>query len=476
MVDVDGLFKAAKKDPTVDSLLKTMETIVEAYKKLERENERLRRQLNNNSQNSSMPSSTDQKSSKAANAYNSREKSAKNKGAQKGHVGKTVTKEQVEALIKSGKVKHEIIEVGSKCQGQGRYVSKYVLDMEITTTVKEIRFYETANGKFDIPAAYHSDVTYGPLVKALSVLLYSEGVVSNDRIQMIVTALTDNTLPVSTGSIYNFCKQAAKLGANELSNIEKDVLASEVVNTDGTNVLTDGKQTYIRNCSTAEVCLYEYFTSKSRDSLRESAILPKFENTFVHDHETVIYNFGRIHGECNAHILRYLKKNMEETHNPWSEKMAEVLCVANELKREAIALSKRGFSQEEIDYLVGEYDSAIREGWKQNAGTKGFTASKEERNLLRRLEKYRDNHLLFLKNFRVPFTNNMSERDLRKCKNRQKIAGGFRTEDGGKMYCKILSLIETWKRKGLSLLYKLKSLFDVSPVGSCYATAYLGAP
>ena len=57
-------------------------------------------------------------------------------------------------------------------------------------------------------------------------------------------------------------------------------------------------------------------------------------------------------------------------------------------------------------------------------------ATKEETSLLNRLKKYKRNHLLFLHDFNVPFDNNMSERDLRKCKNRQKMSGGFRTEAG----------------------------------------------
>ena len=40
------------------------------------------------------------------------------------------------------------------------------------------------------------------------------------------------------------------------------------------------------------------------------------------------------------------------------------------------------------------------------------------------------NHLLFLHDFNISFDNNMSERDLRKCKNSQKMSGGFRTEAG----------------------------------------------
>ncbi len=47
------------------------------------------------------------------------------------------------------------------------------------------------------------------------------------------------------------------------------------------------------------------------------------------------------------------------------------------------------------------------------------------------------NHLLFLRDFSVPFENNISERDLRKAKNRQKMSGGFRKESGHEMYYSI---------------------------------------
>ena len=85
-------------------------------------------------------------------------------------------------------------------------------------------------------------------------------------------------------------------------------------------------------------------------------------------------------------------------------------------------------------------------------------------NGLNRLEKYKANHMLFIHDNRVPFDNNMSERDLRKCKNRQKMAGGFRTEAGQKMYCKILSVIETCKRKGESVFGKITEMLLDRPI------------
>lgn len=70
-------------------------------------------------------------------------------------------------------------------------------------------------------------------------------------------------------------------------------------------------------------------------------------------------------------------------------------------------------------------------------------AEKEEKKLLNRMEKYRHNHLLFLYNFAVPFDDNMSERDLRKAKNCQKMSGGFRKGSGRS----IQTVIETLKRR-----------------------------
>lgn len=79
------------------------------------------------------------------------------------------------------------------------------------------------------------------------------------------------------------------------------------------------------------------------------------------------------------------------------------------------------------------------------------------------MEKYRHNHLLFLHDFAVPFDDNMSERDLRKAKNRQKMAGGFRRVSGQEMYCSILSIIETLKRRNMGMLEHIRCLFTGTP-------------
>ena len=63
----------------------------------------------------------------------------------------------------------------------------------------------------------------------------------------------------------------------------------------------------------------------------------------------------------------------------------------------------------------------------------------------------------------MPFDDNMSERDLRKVKNRQKMAGGFRKDSEHEMYCAILTIIETLKRRNMGLIENVKKLFKGAP-------------
>ena len=76
-----------------------------------------------------------------------------------------------------------------------------------------------------------------------------------------------------------------------------------------------------------------------------------------------------------------------------------------------------------------------------------------------RLREYVDDHLRFLTDFRIDFTNNLAERGLRKIKTKLKIAGGFRNLNFAKYYCDAISIIDTCKKQKINIEETIKNIF-----------------
>lgn len=85
----------------------------EENQRLLNDNIRLKRIINNNSKNSSLPPSADQKTSNAVNELNSRTSTGRKAGSQPGHDGTTLSLEAVQRLIDSKNCVHEIIDIGN---------------------------------------------------------------------------------------------------------------------------------------------------------------------------------------------------------------------------------------------------------------------------------------------------------------------------------------------------------------------------
>lgn len=466
MANLDSLKKETNQK--ISGLNNEISDLKKENKKLQKENEllkedntRLKNLLNHDSSNTSKPPSSDQKSSRPANNYNNRKKSEKKPGAQTGHKGTTLSKQKVQEKLASGKYLHEIETIGEV--SERGYIVRYVIDLRVQPVIRELRIYQDADGKYPIPEGYRSEVIYGPTVRALAVDLYSEGVMSNDRIAAFLNDASEGCLELSEGSVYGFCRKFSDLAKTEIEKLNEHLLNQPVVATDATTVSLNGKQGYIRNISDEEAVVYYGMEKKTKRALEEIPFFSSYTGTLLHDHETALYQYGTAHAECNVHILRYLKKNTEETGNPWSKKMSDLLCKVNRERRKQKAEGKTCFSDEKIQEYEKQYRECLEEGRAENHSTKHKYAKQEEKTLLNRLEKYRENHLMFLKRFEVPFDNNMSERDLRKVKNRQKMAGGFRKEKGQKMYCRIMSIVETLKRRKMNLMSNIKQIFIGTP-------------
>ena len=130
-LDIEGMSR--------EELVSLIKALIAHILTLEQKIEALERAKKNNSKNSSLPPSTDQKPeapvqpdeksdkqekvTKAANTYNRRQDTGRRPGGQINHAGKTLTKEQAEELLKDKDVIHRVVHIG-KDDG-GRYIEKY---------------------------------------------------------------------------------------------------------------------------------------------------------------------------------------------------------------------------------------------------------------------------------------------------------------------------------------------------------------
>lgn len=169
---------------------------------------------------------------------------------------------------------------------------------------------------------------------------------SNDRIAAFLNAVSDDGLDLSEASVYHFCKDFSKKTENSIANLEEELLNQPVVATDATVITVNGEQEYIRNFSTAKSVLYRAMKDKKPDTMRRVHFFEKYTGILVHDHETALYHFGTDHGECNVHVIRYLRKNTEDTRNTWSGQMIKLLCEMNQVRKAAIEKTRTGLKQQ----------------------------------------------------------------------------------------------------------------------------------
>lgn len=440
---------------------------------LKRENSLLKEEIlhlnsvsDNNSDNSSLPPSSDEKPSrKKANEYNGRTSSGKKTGGQKGHPGTMLSRELIEERIKSGRLEHTVENwVGGTPVSDAQvipdtdYISHYIVDLEVRPVAKELRFYADPEGNHHIPPKYLSEVIYGDMVKILAVDLYSEGNVSLERTQDLISSLSGRAITVSQGSIFHFLKQFAAMGEQSLKQIELELLKEQALCTDATYTSTDGVRSYIRNFTSDHAVRFYPMDSKTIEAHEGIELLSMYDGILMHDHETAMYHFGKGHAECNVHLMRYLRKNSEDTGNTWSTDMIRLMTDSNNRRKELLG-KQEFFTAEEAARITEEFKSLLAKGYEQNQKTQHKYAASEELALLNRLTKYQGCHLLFLYDEKVKFHNNDSERDLRKCKTHQKMSGGFRKESGIKLYCDIMSIVETCKKKGMQVYETIGSIF-----------------
>lgn len=456
---------AAAAAPLLDELAKAYAEIA-----------RLKAMINRDSSNSSKPSSKNG----FKKVPNSRDPSNRPVGGQKGHPGHRLgLPENLDELVASGAVEMRVFD---HTDGNGDYISRYVIDIEVVTTVTEHRF---AAGE-KLPEGFYNEVTYGDGIKAMSVLLLNEGVIAELRLSEIIESLTHGAVTISPATLEKFQSRfAQKLENNgELEAIREDLLNGEVLHVDDTplrcaetvdyadggtlTIHTAEKTSFdatVRTYSNGMSTLYTVNPRKDKVGVDRDGILPSFFGILSHDHESKFYNYGTSHSTCGEHLERELKGLRDLCLIPWAGDMRALILKMNRHKNLDLEKGIGACDPKALEGFEKEYDDLMGRGRTEYGKMEdGAFGSDEFRKMLSRLTDYKDCYLLFIRNYKAPFTNNMAERDLRPEKTKEKVSILFRTWNGIKSHAKIRSFISTAKKRGLDLFSAIVHVNDGMPV------------
>lgn len=398
-----------------------VENLENENKKLKKEVSRLKTQTNKDSSNSNKPSSTNGFKNVIINR---REPSNKSKGGQKGHKGKNLGQEKLKEILENPKVIiNPTVEINKNENNKNKKPHKCTeIDIDIILTVTDYIYYPDKDGFIRIPKKHKKHICYGDNIKSLSIDLMYEAYNSTDSVQRILSSLTDNTITISKGTLINWSKEISEKLQPEIEKIEKELLNSYYAGCDESQIKVNGKF-YNELC----VCNEKYTRmwtkeSKKHKELEKIDFFKNFMGVIIKDGTDLYNGFGIAFSQCLSHIQRYLKGIYDNVEHESPKLMSNFLTKCNELRDKLKEKGIKKFKEKEYKNLLKEYDEILYKWKREWMKDEDNPVYEEERKLLIRFEEDdKEEILYFLKDFKVPSTNNQAETDQRNIKIKQKI-------------------------------------------------------
>lgn len=424
-----------------------------------------KRSLEKDSSNSCKPSSTD---GYKKVVQNNRVKSGKKPGREKGHkrsapqVSINPDKKIMVSKVATCSCGHKTEEIGE--------VSRDLISIKIITYTTQYKGKKTkcpcCNKEYmpKFPSNVKSIINYDEDIKSLVVYLNSYCNVPNQKAIELLGLLSDEKIKMCQGTVGNIIKQFSKKSQPILRKIKRSIIKEPVINEDETPITVNGKIMSVIGVFTKKLSITEAFARRNLESFEEMGILDRYIGVVCHDHNPIHQRFKKSkQAECNFHILRYCKSELEVHKRESIKSFMEYLLKIRDKVDEYRIQGRKSFNDEEYEETKKEYLRLLeiwQEDHKEDYKKRKTTAYYEsEKRLIARLKEYVDDHLRFTTDFRIDFTNNLAERGLRKIKSKLKVAGSFRSLQYAKYYCDAISIIDTCKKQNVKIFETIKNIF-----------------
>ena len=435
----------------------------------------LRARVGQNSRNSSTPPSSDGYAKLPAEKNRSlRRRSGRKPGGQPGHEGHHLERREDPDRA----VLHPV----ERCECCGRDLSaapivesqsRQVFDLPempqlecVEHWIQKRRCECGCATSSSFPDGVTAPACYGPRIRALGIYLVSYQHLPYERTAEILTDWAN--APISVATLQAFVAQGAEGLEEFLEEIRSQLAAAEVAHFDETGGRMEGRLGWIHSASTETLTLLCAHRKRGSEAMQDAGVLPGFRGIAVHDGWAPYRNFTEAeHALCGAHHLRELQAAQEQGQ-VWALGMSCLLLDTKDVVDHAQAAGRKRLSARALVELHASYRAVIELGYEENPDLADQSDGRQSKrtkaqNLLLRLDERESEVLRFAHDFRVPFDNNLSERDLRMIKLQQKISGCWRTRQGAERFLAIRSYLSTARKQGLEPLEVLAKLAAGEP-------------
>lgn len=453
----------AKYQPLLDEKDKIIE-------EKDREIARLKALLNTDGTNAGIPTSQTPINKKKV-IPNTRIKSDKNKGGQKGHRKNKLEKfdnEEINDNViyemeKCPNCCGELLETGEICKDElsYRFVPIKRRNHFITYKCKKCNKDVHKN----IPTRLKEENQYGSEIQSVALSLANEGNVSMNKIRRIIRGFSQGEIDMSEGYIAKLQKKASKKLEGFKKDLYKEILKQKLLYWDDTVIMINTKRACLRFYGNEKIAYYSAHKHKDEAGILEDNILNTLSSDVIvmHDHNKINYKYSYQNIECNIHLIRDLEKCKNNTHHNWCDKFKTLVQRVIHEQKDYVDKKFDSFDTEYINKFDNEYEDILYNAIEENLTKPKTHYDSEEKALINRILEYKDNYFLWMHDFSLPTNDNLSERALRGVKSKMKIAGQFQNENYAKYYADIKTYIETCYRNGINPTDALIRLMEDNP-------------
>ncbi len=453
----------AQRDGAYDKITEMRREKYQLAAELEEEkgkNQKLMAQISKDFENSSLPSSAQPIRKKKI--PNNREATGRKPGGQPGHPGHG-RKKQIPARTVLLQPPPEILD-DPDFRRTKKTIIKQLVNVRVCLDVIEYKadtYRNSRTGEIchaQFPAGVVDDVNYGSSVKAFLFLLNNDCCVSIDKCRDFLKNLTGGKLEISKGMISKLSQEFAEKSGPLRKTAASELFLYPVLHTDCTNARVNGQSAYVFICAAPDGPALYYAREVKGHAGVAGTLAEDYQGVLVHDHEKTFYRYGSAHQECLAHVLRYLKGSMEnEPERTWNKDMHSLLQEMIHYVNGLGSVEQR--DREKILEYETRYDQILETALDGYADVPCSDYYREGFNLATRLKEYREAHLLFLHDSKVPTTNNLAERLLRIIKRKQNQAVSLRSIKSLEFLCDSMSVLFLMRQEDGNLYDKVSAVF-----------------